>query len=126
MEKWFIDLNFSEYLKIGKTFRDSKFLKSLMCDKSKVIQPRYKNQGKELGKSPVAASMEEKIELILDKVEQRNYKLGKQHHSYISEQEIKYLEKLKEAKDENDAFITSTNDPNLDDLIKQNKREVLS
>lgn len=37
----------------------------------------YSSQHKEFGKKPVAASMEEKVEQILDKVELRNFELGK-------------------------------------------------
>lgn len=134
-----------------------------MTDKIKPIKPTYKAIHKELGKPAVATSVEEKVEMILDKVEERNYLLGKLWHrillifseniheatnfdstSWITtdflisrnkrnfwnslnlELELKQLEELKKLKEENESFIVSKDEPDLDEIIKQKKREVLA
>lgn len=133
-----------------------------MTDKIKPIKPTYKAIHKELGKPAVATSVEEKVEMILDKVEERNYLLGKLWHrnllilvkifmklltsiplhesqqifsfsqnkrnfwnSLNLELELKQLEELKKLKEENESFIVNKDEPDLDEIIKQKKREVL-
>jgi hypothetical protein len=75
----FLSLSLGHFTKdkLGQTHHPRKKLKSLMTDKIKPIKPTYKAVHKELGKPAVAASVEEKVEMILDKVEERNYLLGK-------------------------------------------------
>jgi dGTP triphosphohydrolase len=68
--------------------------------------------------------MVEKVEKILDKVELRNYELGTNLNFNALENEIKYLEKLKKLRGDNEGFIVSKEEPDLDAIIKQKKREV--
>jgi hypothetical protein len=68
--------------------------------------------------------MVEKVEKILDKVELRNFELGTNKNFNALEHEINYLEKLKKLRGDNEGFIVSKEEPDLDEIIKQKKREV--